>query len=340
MRVVVDAFGGDNAPFEIIKGASDASIEYGTEITLTGNEEKIRQIISDNGLKFHGELKIVNTDDIITMHDDPTSLMKAHSESSMALAFKELAEDRADAFVSAGSTGALVVGGTLMIKRIKGIKRPALAGMIPSPNGHYMLMDMGANAECKPEMLCQFGIMASVYLENVEGRKNPSIGLLNIGTEDSKGGELQKAAYALMKEAPINFAGNIESREMPKGVCDAVITDGFTGNIALKLIEGSAATLFGLIKSALYKNLKNKLAALVVKNDLKAVKKIMDSTEVGGAPLLGVRKTVIKAHGSSDAKALKNAVRQAVRFTETGVIDKISASVEALTAKEKQNGNT
>ncbi len=340
MRVVVDAFGGDNAPFEIIKGASDASIEYGTEITLTGNEEKIRQIISDNGLKFHGELKIVNTDDIITMHDDPTSLMKAHSESSMALAFKELAEDRADAFVSAGSTGALVVGGTLMIKRIKGIKRPALAGMIPSPNGHYMLMDMGANAECKPEMLCQFGIMASVYLENVDGRKNPSIGLLNIGTEDSKGGELQKAAYALMKEAPINFAGNIESREMPKGVCDAVITDGFTGNIALKLIEGSAATLFGLIKSALYKNLKNKLAALVVKNDLKAVKKIMDSTEVGGAPLLGVRKTVIKAHGSSDAKALKNAVRQAVRFTETGVIDKISASVEALTAKEKQNGNT
>ena len=340
MRVVVDAFGGDNAPFEIIKGASDASIEYGTEITLTGNEEKIRQIISDNGLKFHGELKIVNTDDIITMHDDPTSLMKAHSESSMALAFKELAKDRADAFVSAGSTGALVVGGTLMIKRIKGIKRPALAGMIPSPNGHYMLMDMGANAECKPEMLCQFGIMASVYLENVEGRKNPSIGLLNIGTEDSKGGELQKAAYALMKEAPINFAGNIESREMPKGVCNAVITDGFTGNIALKLIEGSAATLFGLIKSALYKNLKNKLAALVVKNDLKAVKKIMDSTEVGGAPLLGVRKTVIKAHGSSDAKALKNAVRQAVKFTETGVIDKISASVEALTAKEKQNGNT
>ena len=340
MRVVVDAFGGDNAPFEIIKGASDASIEYGTEITLTGNEEKIRQIISDNGLKFHGELKIVNTDDIITMHDDPTSLMKAHSASSMALAFKELAEDRADAFVSAGSTGALVVGGTLMIKRIKGIKRPALAGMIPSPNGHYMLMDMGANAECKPEMLCQFGIMASVYLENVEGRKNPSVGLLNIGTEDSKGGELQKAAYALMKEAPINFAGNIESREMPKGVCDAVITDGFTGNIALKLIEGSAATLFGLIKSALYKNLKNKLAALVVKNDLKAVKKIMDSTEVGGAPLLGVRKTVIKAHGSSDAKALKNAVRQAVRFTETGVIDKISASVEALTAKEKENGNS
>ena len=315
-------------------------MEYGTEITLTGNEEKIRQIISENGLEFHGELKIVHTEDIISMHDDPTSLMKAHSASSMALAFKELAEDRADAFVSAGSTGALVVGGTLMIKRIKGIKRPALAGMIPSPNGHYMLMDMGANAECKPEMLCQFGIMASVYLENVEGRKNPSVGLLNIGTEDSKGGELQKAAYALMKEAPINFAGNIESREMPKGVCDAVITDGFTGNIALKLIEGSAATLFGLIKSALYKNLINKLAALVVKNDLKAVKKIMDSTEVGGAPLLGVRKTVIKAHGSSDAKALKNAVRQAVRFTETGVIDKISASVEALTAKEKENGNS
>ena len=330
MRVVVDAFGGDNAPTEIIKGAALASNEYSTEITLTGNEKTINEIIAESDLKFYGELKIVDTDDVISMHDEPTSLLKAHSESSMALAFKELAEERADAFVSAGSTGAVVVGGTLIIKRIKGVKRPALAGLIPSPKGHYMLMDMGANAECRPEMLCQFGIMASAYLEGVEGKKNPEIGLLNIGTEDTKGGELQKEAYKLMQDAPINFVGNIESREMPKGVCDAVITDGFTGNIALKLIEGSAATLFSLIKEVFYKSLPNKLAALVVKKDLSKVKKLMDSSEVGGAPLLGVRKTVIKAHGSSDAKAIKNAVGQAIKFTETGVIDKISAALSAM----------
>lgn len=335
MRVVVDAFGGDNAPLEIIKGASLASNEYSAEITLTGKEETIKKIIAENDLKFYGELKIVDTDDVISMHDEPTSLVKAHSESSMALAFKELSEDRADAFVSAGSTGAVVVGGTLIVKRIKGVKRPALAGIIPAPKGHYMLMDMGANAECRPDMLCQFGIMASAYLEGVEGKKNPEIGLLNIGTEDTKGGELQKEAYKLMQDAPINFVGNIESREMPKGVCDAVITDGFTGNIALKLIEGSAATLFSLIKEVFYKSLPNKLAALVVKKDLSRVKKLMDSTEVGGAPLLGVRKTVIKAHGSSNAKAIKNAIGQAIKFTETGVIEKISASLsEIKEAKE------
>ena len=336
MRVVVDAFGGDNAPLEIIKGASLASLEYNTEITLTGNEKTIKQIIAENVLSFYGELKIVDTDDVISMHDEPTSLVKAHSESSMALAFKELSDDKADAFVSAGSTGAVVVGGTLIIKRIKGVKRPALAGIIPAPKGHYMLMDMGANAECRPEMLCQFGIMASAYLEGVEGKKNPEIGLLNIGTEDSKGGELQKEAYKLMQEALINFVGNIESREMPKGVCDAVITDGFTGNIALKLIEGASATLFSLIKEVFYKSLPNKLAALVVKKDLSKVKKLMDSSEVGGAPLLGVRKTVIKAHGSSDAKAVKNAIGQAIKFTETGVVEKISASLSEMNELKEQ----
>ena len=264
MRIVIDAFGGDNAPLEIVKGAAAASKEFGVDITLTGDETVINRVILENRLVFAGDLQIVDTKDVISMHDDPTSLLKAHSESSMALAFKELAEGRADAFVSAGSTGAIVVGGTLIVKRIKGVKRPALGGLIPSPNGHYLLMDMGANAECRPEMLEQFGIMASVYLENVEGVKNPKIGLLNIGTEDTKGTELQKEAYKLLSVAPINFVGNIESREMPKGECDAVITDGFTGNIALKLIEGTAITFFKLVKRALYKNIFNKLAALVI----------------------------------------------------------------------------
>ena len=328
MRVVVDVFGGDNAPLEIIKGAALASKELGVDITLVGNQNIIEDVINKENIKFSGQLLIVDTDDVIDMHDDPTTLLKAHSNSSMALAFKELAEDRADAFVSACSTGAVVVGGTLIVKRIKGIKRPALAGMIPSPNGHYMLMDMGANAECRPEMLCQFGIMASAYLKGVEGKENPTIGLLNIGTEDSKGGELQKESYKLLSEAPINFVGNVESREMPKGVCDAIITDGFTGNIALKLIEGTATTFFKLVKNALYKSLKNKLAALVIKKDLYSLKSMMDSTEVGGAPLLGVKKPVIKAHGNSNDKAFKNAIRQAVIFTQNGVIENITNTLE------------
>ncbi len=327
MRIVVDAFGGDNAPLEIVKGAAVASKEYNVEITLTGDKTIIENIISENNLNFFGNLIIVDTDDVITMHDDPTTILKSHSNSSMALAFKELCENRADAFVSAGSTGAIVVGGTLIVKRIKGIKRPALGGLIPSPDGHYMLLDMGANAECRPEMLAQFGIMASVYLEKVEGIENPKIGLLNIGVEDTKGDELRTEAYKLLKEAPINFVGNIESREMPKGVCDAVIADGFTGNIALKLIEGTSITLFKMIKSALYKNIINKLAALILKKDLYALKSMMDSSEVGGAPLLGVSRPVIKAHGSSDAKAIKNAIRQAIIFTEKNVINTISENI-------------
>ena len=325
MRVVIDAYGGDNAPLEIVKGASIASNEYNVDITLTGDEDEINRIIKENNLNFKGNLKIIHTEDVISMHDEPTALLKAKANSSMGLAFKELAEGNADAFVSAGSTGAVVVGGTLVVKRIKGIKRPALAGLIPSPNGHYMLMDMGANAECRPEMLEQFGIMASAYLSKVEGINEPKIALLNIGVEDTKGTDLQRDAYELLKKAPINFVGNIESREMPKGVCDAVITDGFTGNIALKLIEGTASTFFGMIKKVLYKNIINKLAALVLKKDLYTLKGMMDSSEVGGAPLLGVKKTVIKAHGSSDAKAIKNAVRQAITFTENGVIDTISS---------------
>ncbi|MBR0466445.1 MAG: phosphate acyltransferase PlsX [Clostridia bacterium] len=327
MRIVVDAFGGDNAPLEIVKGASLASNEYSVEITLTGDKDKIISIIDENNLSFFGELKIVDTKDVITMHDDPTTILKSHAESSMGLAFIELKNDKADAFVSAGSTGAIIVGGTLIIKRIKGIKRPALGGMIPSPDGSYMLMDMGANAECRPEMLAQFGVMASVYLEKVENRKNPKIGLLNIGTEDTKGDELRKDAYKLLEKSNINFVGNIESREMPKGVCDAVITDGFTGNIALKLIEGTSITLFKLIKQVMYKSLPNKLAALVLKRDLYSLKRLMDSNEVGGTPLLGVQKPVIKAHGSSNATAIKNAIRQAIAFTNSNAIEIISNNI-------------
>ncbi|MBO5908269.1 MAG: phosphate acyltransferase PlsX [Clostridia bacterium] len=329
MRIVVDAFGGDNAPEQIVIGAAIASFEYKVDITLTGNKEIIEKVIKDNNMSFYGDLKIVHTEDVISIHDDPTTNLKAHNNSSMGLAFKELAEGNADAFVSAGSTGAIVVGGTLIIKRIKGVKRPAIASTLPSPNGHYMLMDMGANAECRPEMLKQFGIMSSVYLENVCGIENPKVGLLNIGVEDTKGDELRLEAYKLLSETDsINFIGNVEARDMPKGICDAVITDGFTGNVALKIIEGTASTLFSLIKKVLYKSLPNKLAALVIKKDLYSLKRMMDSSEVGGALLLGVSKPVIKAHGSSDARAIKNAIRQAKTFAEADVIGKIAGNLE------------
>ena len=235
MRIAVDAFGGDNAPLEIIKGAALASNEQKVDITLTGNKQKIEAIIKENGFEFHGELVIIDTDDVIDMHDDPTSLLKAHKESSMALAFKEVCEDRADAFVSAGSTGAIVVGGTLMVKRIKGVKRPALAGFIPAPNGHYMLMDMGANAECRPEMLEQFGIMANAYLKNVEGIENPKIGLLNIGTEDTKGDELRQEAYKLLSKADINFVGNIESAQSGTATANLRVDSNFEGEVKGKI---------------------------------------------------------------------------------------------------------
>lgn len=329
MKIVIDAFGGDNAPLEIIKGAALAQKEYGVDIILTGDEEVINKCINSNGITFKN-LEVVHTTDVISMHDEPTSLLKEHKESSMAVAFKLLAEGKADAFVSAGSTGAVVVGGTLIVKRIKGVKRPALGSMLPGPDSSYFLMDMGANSECRPEMLCQFGIMASAYLKGVEGIENPTVALLNIGTEDTKGTELQKEAYKLLSEAPINFIGNIESREMPKGVCNAVIADGYTGNIALKLIEGTATTMFKMIKGVLYKGIFNKICALILKKDLYAIKGKMDASEVGGAPLLGVNKPVIKAHGSSDARAIKNAVRQAIKFAENDVIGKITNSLNEI----------
>ena len=322
MRIAVDAFGGDNAPLEIIKGAAIAEKEYGVHIVLCGDKEAIEKCISDNGIVFK-ELDIVHAPDVISMHDEPTSLLKAHKESSMAVAFKQLAEGNADAFVSAGSTGAVVVGGTFIVKRIKGIKRPALATLIPSPDSRYMLLDVGANAECRPEMLQQFSVMASRYLEKVEGIERPTVGLLNIGTEDTKGGELQKEAYALLSDADINFIGNIESRDMPMGVCDIVVADGFTGNVALKLLEGTISTLFSMLKPVFTKNILTKLCYLVLKPGLRGIKAKMNASEVGGAPLLGTKKPVFKAHGNSDAYTFKNAIYKAKLFAENNVISSI-----------------
>ncbi len=322
MRIVVDAFGGDNAPLEILKGAAMAEKEYGVHIVLCGDKETIQTCIKDNDIHFN-ELDIVHAPDIIRMDDEPTSLLKAHKDSSMAVAFKQLAEGNADAFVSAGSTGAIVVGGTLIVKRIKGIKRPALATMIPSETSRFMLLDVGANAECRPEMLCQFGVMASRYLEKVEGIENPKIGLLNIGTEETKGGELQKETFGLLKNADINFIGNVESRDMPAGVADAIVSDGFSGNIALKLMEGTIQSLFKMLVPVFKKNIFTKLCYLVLKPGLREFKGKMNASEVGGAPLLGTKKPVFKAHGNCDAYTFKCAIGKAKLFAENNVISAI-----------------
>ena len=328
MKIIVDAFGGDNAPLAVLQGAEQAVKEYKIEVLLCGDKEKILQCAKENNISLEGT-EILHTDDIMGMHDDPAEIVKSKKNSSMAVGLKALADGLGDAFVSAGSTGALVVGGSLIVKRIKGVKRVALASFIPGKNNNYLMLDIGANADCRPEMLYQFGIMGSVYMEKVDSRENPTVGLLNIGTEDTKGGELQKESYNLLKNAPINFVGNVESREIPKGDIDVVVTDGFTGNIALKLIEGVSLTMFSMIKKVLYSSLKNKIAALMIKKGLYEIKAKSDYTEIGGAPLLGTRKPVFKAHGSSNGKAIKNAIGKAAAFAGNGVIEKISGSLAA-----------
>ena len=335
MKIAVDAFGGDNAPLSVIRGAHDAAREYGVNIILTGDKDIIEKCAADNKIDLAG-IEIRHTDSVFDMHDKPTDILKSKRGTSLGLAMDLVANGEADAFVSAGSTGAIMAGATFIVKRIKGIERPAIGTVIPTMTDRkLLLMDAGANAECRPEMLRQFGIMASLYLENVEGIKDPEIGLLNIGTEDTKGGPLQLEAYKLLKESPVNFVGNIEARELPAGVCDAVISDGFTGNVVLKLYEGVASNMMKLIKRTLMSTFRSKIAALLAKKSLYSLKDKMNYDDIGGAPLLGVKKPVIKAHGSSNADAIKNAIKQAKRCAENDVAGKISADLQKIAADKK-----
>lgn len=326
MRVAVDAFGGDNAPLAAIKGAVLATKEYNLEVILVGDEEKIKSVATENGISLEG-ISIHHAEDVIEIDDDPTTLLKAKKNSSMAKTLTLLSEGGADAAVSAGSTGALVVGGTFIVKRIKGVKRCALAAIMPSKKQNFMMLDVGANAEVKPEYLAQFGIMGATYMENVMGVKNPRVALLNIGTEDCKGTETHVEAHKLLKEAPINFCGNLEGRELMSGEYDVVVADGFSGNIALKTVEGVASTFFSMLKGVMYSNIKNKLCALGLKKGLYSIKDKMDYSKVGGAPLLGTRKVVFKAHGSSNEIAFKNAIHNAALFAENKVIEKIEGKL-------------
>lgn len=326
MKVIIDMYGGDNAPKAPILGAAMAAKELGVDIVAVGNEAEMRKICEENDISG---FEFIDAPLVMPVCAEPTEVMKSYKESSLAVGLRSLAEGRGDAYVSAGSTGAIVVGATLIVKRIKGIKRAALASVIPGLDRSYMLLDLGANVECRPEMLCQFASMGSIYMNKLEGVKNPEVGLINIGAEESKGGELQKEAYKLLKESDLNFIGNVEPRDLPKGVCDVAVADGWTGNIVLKLTEGLVSAFGKKLKGVMMSSLLTKLGALTMKGALTDFKKSMDYTERGGAPLLGIAKPVIKAHGSSDPKAFMNAVRQAKAFYEQDVVGNISAAVAA-----------
>ena len=335
MRIIVDAFGGDHAPLEVLKGCALAKEEYGVEITLCGDEEKIRACAKDNGIALDG-MDILHAPAVIPVEADPTTLLKEYADSSMAMGMKALKNGEGDAFVSAGSTGALVVGASLIVKRLKGVRRVGLATVIPNANKFYLLMDAGANAECRPEMLAQFGVMGSVYMERLKGVKNPRVGLINIGTEETKGLELQLESYKLLQKAPVNFIGNVEARGLALGECDVAVCDGFVGNVALKLTEGLAKYLSNELKGMFMANLKTKIAALLMKDKIAAFKKSMDYKEHGGAPLLGASLPVIKAHGSSDAKAFKNAIRQAKEYVDNKVIEEMQNALHELKTETKE----
>lgn len=335
MKIIVDAFGGDNAPLEVIKGAEMAVKGLDVDIILTGDRDVITKTAAQHGISLD-RMQIYHAGDVIAMDDDPSEIMKSKKNCSMAEGLRLLANSSGDAFVSAGSTGALVVGSTFIVKRIKGVKRAAIATLLPTKTGFVMLMDSGANVDCRPEMLLQFGIIASAFMENVMGIKNPRVGLLNIGTETTKGGQLQLESFELLKSAPINFIGNIEARSIPMGECDIVLTDGFTGNVVLKLTEGVASFLLGSFKSV-FVGLKGKLAGALILPGIKALKQQLDYTEVGGAPLLGITKPVIKAHGSSNAIAIKNAIRQAKIFAENDAIGKMVENLAEHIQTEKKN---
>ncbi|MFZ2539210.1 MAG: phosphate acyltransferase PlsX [Oscillospiraceae bacterium] len=332
MRIIVDGFGGDNSPLAVLQGCAAAIIEYGVDITVTGNQEILKKVADENKIDL-SKMKVVHSPTVIPVCEDPSKIMTDYADCSMATAFKLLAAGEGDAVVCAGSTGAIVVGASLIVKRIKGIKRAALAPIMPAENGCYILLDVGANLECRPEMLVQFGVMGSIYMEKIMGIKSPKVALVNIGEEETKGGELQIVAYKLFKESKIvNFTGNIEPRYIPRGDADVVVADGFTGNIILKLTEGLGKMFSNALKSIFMDGLKGKLSALLVMTGIKGFKNKMDYTEYGGAPLMGTAKPVIKAHGSSNAKAFKNAIRQARDFAERGVIEEITASIAQLKA--------
>ena len=329
MKIIVDAFGGDNAPQEILLGCAQARADLGVDILLTGDKARLEACAKELGLSQDlAKMEILPCGEILTMEDEPTSVIREKTDSSMAVGLRALAQGRGDAFASAGNSGTLVVGATTIVKRVRGVKRVAFAPVMPGSNGFFMLIDGGANVDCRPEMLLQFGLMGSAYMKNVMGVENPRVALANVGAEEHKGDQLRQEALALLKACPdIRFTGNIEARDIPYNQADVVVADGFTGNMILKLYEGVAMALMDKVKGVFMGSLKGKLAAAMVYNDLKKMKKELDYNEYGGAPIMGCSKPVFKIHGSAKASTVKSALALSRNYTQSGIIEQIGQAV-------------
>ncbi len=344
MKIILDAMGGDHAPEAPVLGAVDAARKYGCQITLVGRGEEILAALKKNNIAdLPKGLEIANAEDVVDMHDDPAAVIRTRKDSSMVVGLKMLAEGQGDAFISAGSTGALLTGATLIVKRVKGIRRAAMGPAMPNKaGGRTVIVDCGANAECTPEFLLQFALVGSLHAKKSFGLESPKVGLLNIGTEDSKGTALQKEAYALLKQAGeqglIHFVGNVEARDVPLGAVDVVVCDGFSGNVLLKTIEGTAMFMGSLMKRMFKKNVFTMLGYLFSKSGVRDLMKMLDYREIGGTQFLGIRKPVIKAHGSSDALAFCNAVRQAEAAVQANIADELEQELKAL-ALQKENSD-
>ena len=338
MKIILDAMGGDNSPDANIKGAVNAINKVKAEVVLVGREEvirsKIKEFFGKEMEEISDRLKIKNATEVIEMEDQPTVAIKHKKDSSMVVGFNMLKQDEGDVFISAGNSGALLAGATLLVGRIKGIDRPALAGILPAYKSQLLLMDCGSNTNCKPINLLQFAQMSSIYLRNTFGIEKPAIGLLNIGTEETKGNDLVKESYKLIKEKAeeldINFVGNVEGRDAFSGEIDAIIADGFTGNVFLKTTEGLGKFVKKSLKESLFKNIFSKIAALISLPAINRFAKVMDYKQYGGALFLGVKKPVVKAHGSSDEKLFEYTIIQAEKFVENRAVDKM---IEAFNVK-------
>ena len=339
MKIVIDGFGGDHAPDEVIKGSAIAVEKLGLEVLITGDVNTLKSRMSALGVPEKG-ITLIPAEGVITTEDNPLSVVKQKNNTSMGVAFNMLANGEADAAISAGSTAAIVVGGTSIAKRIKGVKKAALVPLMPCSGGkRYCVLDGGANLYCTPEMLQQFAIMGSCFMQTTMGINTPRGGLLNIGTEDETGRELEHETKALLEKTPINFVGYVEAREVPLGAVDVLITDGFTGNVFLKTCEGMGALMKDALKGMFFANLKTKIGALCVKKQLGDFSAQMDYKTIGGSPLLGTAKPVFKAHGASDAAAFFGAFRQAKLFVENNAINMMTDAIAKLkTGEESQNG--
>ncbi len=336
MKIIIDGFGGDFAPKAPLQAAEKAVRELGVSMAVTGDREKLTACAKENNISLEG-IELLDASLVMPIEEEPTAILKAYADSSMAVGLKAVAAGEGDAFVSAGSTGALIVGATFLVKRIRGIKRPVLGTPIPTKGGFYLLADSGANHDCRPEMLVQFAIMGTAYQKAVLGVENPRVGLVNIGVEENKGTDLQVQALPLLKAAPVNFIGNVEARELPLGGCDVAVCDGFTGNVVLKLTEGMAKFFSDALKGIFLTNALTKLSALAIKKPFKAFKDSMDYHEQGGVPILGVRHPVIKAHGASDGPTLFHAIRQAKRCIDHNVIGEIERGVAEIKESAKED---